>query len=373
MIDNKLDEAQTLLARGLKLFPKNVNMYRQWAVLKSNQNKLGEAAAEVEKGMKLLPGNSEMLWILCEIELEKRDLPAARATLATLAKSNFRKPLLDLMEARILFFDGKWREAVQRFEQLRPQMAQMPEHTKEIDLDSATCYGQLGEYDKQLDACRRVLQSDPTSYQAQVGVAAGLMATGKTEEAKRAYEALAQAVGKVKAMSIPQIWRPIVQLRMDEQMRLPKAQRNWSGVDAIIKLLDTVDAPGGKEPDEAAQSAIVLMKAEVELRKGDKANIEQAHQLLLDAKKKYPKEPAVWSALATITYRTDGPAAALKVLDEAPAEIRGNVALRLNHAGILLRQGGEKVKQSILALDADSDKLPPADRAKLWSGLGARC
>ena len=59
------------------------------------------------------------------------------------------------------------------------------------------------------------------------------------------------------------------------------------------------------------------------------------------------------------------------MLDEAPAEIRGNVALRLNHAGILLRQGGDKVKQSILALDADSDKLPVADQARLWSGLGA--
>ena len=49
-----------------------------------------------------------------------------------------------------------------------------------------------------------------------------------------------------------------------------------------------IAAPGGKEPDEAAQSAIVLMKAEVELRKGDKENIDQAHQLLLDADDEVP-------------------------------------------------------------------------------------
>ena len=66
-----------------------------------------------------------------------------------------------------------------------------------------------------------------------------------------------------------------------------------------------------------------------------------------------------------------GPAAALKVLDDAPAEIRGNVALRLNRIGILLRQGGDNVKPAILALDADSDKLSDADRGRLWSGLGA--
>ena len=367
LIDSKFADCPTLLTRGLKLYPKNVAMYRQWAVLKSTENKLNEAVDEVQKGLKLLPGNPDMLWILCEVEL-KHDLPAAREALAQLSKTNYKKPLVDLMEARILLFEGKWREAALMFERLRPLLAQSAEHTKQIDIYSAQCYSQLGEYDKVLDASRRVLQFDPTSISAQVAIAGALMATGKTEEAHRAYENLARAIGKNRAMSTPQIWRPIVQLRMDEQMRKPKDKRDWSGVDAIINLLDADDAVDSKHPDMAAQSAIVLMKAEIELRKG---NEKQARKLLLDAKAKYPLEPSVWSALATITYRTDNAAAALKILGEAPAEIRDSVLLRLNHAGILLRKGGDNVKQSIVALDANSDKLAPADQGRLWSGLGA--
>ena len=373
LIDKKLDESEALLRRGLKLYPKIVNMYRQWAVLKTGEGKPAEAAAVIEQGLeeKLLPGNPELLWFLCDVKLQQRDLPAARAAFLALSKTNYPKDRMNFMQAKILFFDGKWREAAEQFERLRPLLASSTEFTKQNDLYAAQCYGMLGEYDKQLEACHRVLQSDPTSMTAQVGIAQANLALGKTGEAKKAYEGLARALGKDKAMSIPQVWRPIVQLRMDEQMRLPKDKRDWSGVDAIIKLLDTDVASSGKEPDKAAQSAIALLKAEIELRKAQCC--EQARKLMLDAKAKNPLDPTIWSALATITYQSDkkNPAAALKVLDDAPAEIRGNVVLRLNRIGILLRQGGDNVKPAILALDADSDKLSDADRGRLWSGLGA--
>ena len=97
MLEDKLDEGQALLARGLKLYPKNVSMYRQWAGLKSTQNKLGEAEAEVEKGIKLLPGNPEMLWILCNIQLQKRDLRRGRGYARKAAEDEFSEgaPRLD--------------------------------------------------------------------------------------------------------------------------------------------------------------------------------------------------------------------------------------------------------------------------------------
>ena len=42
---------------------------------------------------------------------------------------------------------------------LRPLLAQLPEQTKQADLYAAQCYEQLGETDKQLEACRRVLST----------------------------------------------------------------------------------------------------------------------------------------------------------------------------------------------------------------------
>ncbi|HEX3997312.1 MAG TPA: tetratricopeptide repeat protein [Pirellulales bacterium] len=370
IIEKKFDECQAILNRGLELYPTNVSMYRQWAILKSTEGKLGDAATQVEAGLKRMPDNPELLWMLCEIKLQQRDVAGARATLGALRNTKYAKPLIDLMDGRVLLFEGKWREAAQEFERLRPLLAQSPENTKQIDLYSAQCYGQLGEYDKQLDASQRVAQTDPTSYQAQVGIAMAYLSMGKTDEAKRRYDLLVKAVGKDKALSTPQIWRPIVQLRMDEQLRRPKAERDWTRVDEIIQQLDSSDAAGSKdkETDKAARSALALVKAEVELRKGD---LDKARQILLDARKEYPAEPGIWSALATITSQTDSPAAALKFLDTAPPEIRDSMALRLNRAGILLRQGGPNVKPSLLAIDAGSDTLSAADRGRLWSGLGA--
>ena len=145
-----------------------------------------------------------MLWILCDVKLQQRDLSAARAAFLALSKTNYPKDRMNFMQAKILFFDGKWREAAEQFERLRPLLAHRPSITKQNDLYAAQCYGMLGEYDKQLEACHRVLQSDPTSMTAQVGVAQANLAMGKTGEAKKAYEGLARALGKDKAMSIPQ-------------------------------------------------------------------------------------------------------------------------------------------------------------------------
>ncbi len=366
MTDNRYDESQSLLERGIKLYPKNVSMYRQWAVLKSTENKLGEAEAEVEQGMKVLPDNPDMLWILCEIKLQQHDIAGARKTLDTLRKTKYPTQLVDLMDARILLFEGKWREAAQEFERLRPLLASSPEHTKQVDLYLAQCYGQLGEYDKQLDASNRVADVDPTSYSARIGVAMAHMQMGKTDQANKEFLTVASVLGKDKSLATPQIWRPLLQLRLDEQMRLPKEKRNWVSVDAIMNLF--TDDMISKQPSDADRVSIALMKAEVELRKG---NLKDAKQILIDARKKYPDDPGVWSALATVTAQTDDSATALKVLDSAPAAIRGDVVLRLNRAGLLLRQGGKDAKQAIMAIDSGSDQLPPADRARLWSGLGA--
>lgn len=366
LTDNRFADSQALLERGIKLYPKNVSMYRQWAVLKSTEGKLGEAEAEVVKGMKVLPDNPDMLWILCGIKMQQRDIAGVRQTLEALKKTKYSKTLVDLMAARLLFFQGKWREAAQEFERLRPLLAQSPEHTKQIDLYLAQCYGQLGEYDKQLDASNRVVIVDPTSFPARIGVAMAHLQMGKTEQARQEFRLIASQLGKDRSLTTPQVWRPLVQLTVDDQMRLPKEKRDWSGVDAIIGLFD--DDFVAKQPSDADRAAIALMKAEVELHKG---NLPKAKTILLDARKKYPGDTGIWSALATVTYQTDNPSAGLKVLDSAPTEIRDDVTLRLNRAGLLLRQGGKNAKQAILALDAGSDQLPAADRARLWSGLGA--
>ncbi len=169
----KYDEAEKLLLRGLKLFPKNVGMYRQWSILKIDQGQIAEARKQVEAGLKQQPKEANLLWILTELKVQQKDHAGVRETLKLLAELDYNKGLRDLMEARILFLEGKWLAASQMFEKLRPLLVQLPEQTRQADLYAAQCYEQLGETDKQLEACRRVLSTDANNIAARVGVASG--------------------------------------------------------------------------------------------------------------------------------------------------------------------------------------------------------
>ncbi len=357
-------EATPLLEKGLKLFPKNVAMYRLWAMLHIDQNQPALARPALNEAVKLQPKELDLHWILLEVELQQKDLPAARESIKTLEKLNFPSTLVELMQARLAFNEGKWLQASQTFERLRPLLANSPEHTKQCDLFAAQCYEQLGQFDKQLDACNRVLSIDPTNLAAQVGVASAQMGSGKRDAARKSYEALAARLGKDKALDTPQVWVPLIELRLEEESKKPADERDWSKVETIVKALE--HSPSAKP------LSIALVKSEVLMRKDDLAG---ARKTLEDAKPAGAEDVSYWSALATVVMaqkeRENGPAGALKILDSAPAAIRGSVALRLNRAGILLRQGADDVKAQLAKLDEGSDKLSEAERVRLWSGLGA--
>ncbi len=226
---------------------------------------------------------------------------------------------------------------------------------------AAQCYQQLGEFDKQLDACKQVLAAKPDDLTAQLGVASALMATGKTEEARQEYERLRAAMG-TGALQLPHVWLPVFQFRIADQMKLPAEKRDWTQLENLVKFMEKNQTTDPK--------SIALVKSEIQFHKGD---LDAAYKTLKEAVEKFPDDTALRSGLATIVLdkeKDKGIDAAFKVLDEAPESIRGNVALRLNRAGLIVRRGGENVKASLAELDAGSDKLPAADRSRLWAGLG---
>ena len=358
--DKDFERAEKLLVRGLKLYPKNVEMYRQWAILNVDQNKFPEAQKKIEDGLKLMPNDLRLLWFLTEVKLQQRDLEGAQATIKILEAGGYTPVLIDLMRARIPFYEQKWLEAAQQLERLRPLLAGSPDHIKQADLFMAQCYEQLGQYDKQLEACRRVLGADKTNVAGLVGEASALMGLGKTLEAQKAYERIGKMMGS-KTMLTPQIWVPIVELRISEVLKQPAEKRDWSQVD---RLVDWMERNGS-----ATDGSTALVKAEVQFRKND---LDGAYKTLDAARAKHPKDAALWSALASIVaqQKDKGPGEAIKLLDQVPEEIRSSTTMRLNRANMLTRQGGDHLATAIAELDAGSEKLSASERSRLWSGLG---
>lgn len=361
--DKNYAKAEQILLRGLKLFPKDVGMYRQWAIIKVDEKKIDEARQKIAEGLKNLPDDQDLLWLSAEVDLQEHRLDTAKVTIKKLDELKYPRELLDLLEARILFLDGKWLEASQRYEKLRPLVANSRDHLLQADIFLAQCYEQLGQSDKQLEAARRVLQSDKNNVAALVSEASALNGLGRVNESRAKYELLGKMLYKADGSTpLPQqVWVPIIEMRIAEVMKLPKEQRNWTQVDALIGYLE--------RSGSATDVATALLKSEVQFRKND---LDGAYKTLDASRKAHPDDPAVWSALATIVMqqKDKGPAEGLKLLDQVPEALRPNVTLKLNRAGMLIRQGGEIVKAAVLALDQDTDKLSLADRTRLWSGLG---
>ncbi len=359
--DKDYAKAEKILLRGLKIYPKNVAMYRQWAIVNVDQKKSDEARKKIDEGLKILPDDIELLWLLVEVQLQQQNLDGARATVKKLAALKYPPTFLDLVDARITFYERKWLEAAKKFEALHPLLANSPEHVKQADIFMAQSYGQLGAYDKQLEAARRVLQVDKLNVEALEAEAFALKGLGKTKESDEKYIALWKLVGGDNAKVLPQVWVPIVEGQIANVLKQPPESRDWSKVDQIIAFM-AKDNPKG-------DVSIALVKAEVQFRKND---LDGAYKTLDESRAANPKDPAIWSALATIvlTQKDKGAPAALKLLDQVPEELRGNVTLKLNRIGMLVAQGGGNLKTTIAAEDKGSEKLSQPERLRLWAGIG---
>jgi tetratricopeptide (TPR) repeat protein len=377
----QFEKSEKLLKQGFKLFPKNVEMYRQFAMLKTDQAsmlkpddarvKRHEARVKIEEGLKQQPREPNLLWMLAEVQLQDGDLKGAQATVDEMSTiPTVAKTMLDLVKAEIRFANKEWLPASREFERLRKEFNRMPEQSLHALMLSAQCYQQLGEFDKQLEACRAILDVNPQDWTARLGVASALLSTGKMEEAKKEYEQLYQDIRAKKETQVvvqsPHLWLPLFQFRLADAMKAPPKER----MDMLKQLEDglvrSLQKSGTAKPE-----SIALVLSEIQYHEGE---LDKAYKTLKDAAEKSPSEAALWSGMATIMLekgKDKGIDLALKELDAAPKSVRGDVALRLNRAGLIARRGGENVKAALAELEIGIDELSPVDRSRLRAGLGA--
>src|SRR5262249_10304978 len=151
-----------------KLSPKNVEMYRQYAMLKTDQGNRPEARKKIEEGLKSQPREPNLLWLLAIIQVQEAQdskatenerathLKGAQATVEEMKRiPTVPKPMIDLVNAQILFTKKEWLPASREFARLSNEFRHSPEQAVNALVLVAQCYQQLGEFDKQLDASRQ--------------------------------------------------------------------------------------------------------------------------------------------------------------------------------------------------------------------------
>lgn len=353
--------AQKLVDQGGKTSTGDDRMVRAAAVLALQRQRPDEAVKVLDDGLDAMPRNTSLLLMLADALMQTNQLPRVEQTIGRIKEQlGPTSPAVGLLEARILIAEQRWLQARQKLDRVRPLVAGSTELTRQVDLYLGQCHEQLGEFDEQLEANRRVLSDDPTSLAARVGAASALIAAGKPDEALQEFEIVATAIPRERIASIPQVWNPLLQLRVAAQMKRPSADRDWSRID---ELLDTL-----QESADISDAQIAMLRADVLVRKGE---TEAAEQLLVAAAEANRQDPQLVAALTTLALRDNDLDKARAALARAPEGIADAASLLLIEAQLASRAPADEAGKQLDAIEGRAASLPPDQAGRIFSALAS--
>src|SRR5262249_25289849 len=146
-----------------------------------------------------------------------------------------------------------------------------------------------------------------------VGQAASEAALGKTKEALAHYEAMATALQKSNAPVPPQFNAAMLELRINEQMRKPKEERDWKNVDALFAKI--------RDAGQTKQPGLSLTQLRMLSIKGEK---QQAQQLVKDLRKQYPDNTAVLSSALGMAIGEHNLDEVTQIINSVPESLRNH-------------------------------------------------
>jgi tetratricopeptide (TPR) repeat protein len=353
-----LAAARTHAQRGRDVAPEDERAYRGLASVALQQGALADAEQILLDGIEKLPGKASLLLMLADTLLQQNKLEQVAQTIARIKELyGTSSPAVGLLEGRLLVAEGKWADAKARLETVRPLVIGSPELVRQVDLYLGQCHAQLQEFDAQLDVNRRVLADDPGSLAARAGTAAALASAGKPDEALAEFESIAAAMPPDRLGSVPQIWYPLLQLRMQQQAKRPVSDRDWSAVDSLLDQLE--------QSSEVSAPQLALLRADALVRKGELA----AARELLEGEVARESSPQVWAALVTLVLRSDGPEAADELLAKLPEDQAASAILLTVRGQVAGRRGDDAGKAELAEVEKLAEGLPDGEAANVLVSL----
>lgn len=355
---NDTQEALAVAQRAVELFPNDERSYRGMAAAALQDGDLPLAEEALLEGVERLPGQASLMMMLTDILLQQNKLDEAAQAITRIGElyGSTSGPV-GLLQGRLLIAERRWNDAKAKLEQVRPLVLGNPELVRQVDLYLGQCHAQLNEYDAQLEVNRRILTDDPTSLAARAGAAQALVSAGKTEQALAEFEAIAAALPPEQIARIPQVWYPLLQLRLTSQSALPDSERDWSGVDS---LLESIAASGSVSPPQMA-----MLRAEALVRRGE----AEAARELLESVATPEADAPLWAALATLALRVQGVEQAREVLGRVPERHRDAPQLLSLEAQVIARSPPEEARTLLDALEKRVAGLAPDIAAQILSTL----
>lgn len=351
--------AKGFIERSLDLFPNDERVIRGRAMLAMQQQDIAGAIEVLEDGVRARPEQPGFLMMLIDSQFMLNRVDDAENKIEQLRELvGAEHPAVGIYEARVLIARQQWNQARRRLEQVRPNVANSEELTNQVDLYLGQCFERLGQYDQQEEANRRVLAESPDSLAARAGVAAAKAAAGRRDEALAEFEAMAKELPADRLAAVPQIWRPLLELRIQKQLQRPLVDRDWSASDALIAIL--------RESASITDSQLALLQSEVLINKGE---IDAAIDLLRRTHETFPDDPQALAGLAKLLAQTNRVADARGVVDAAVAAVAKHPLVLAASARIAQREPADVAAQTLAAVESTALTLPRVESADVLAAV----
>lgn len=303
------------------------------------------------KGVESLPDNPVILGrlidLLFDLERGEETIPHIDHMRELEGDDN---PIVMWAEARILMERRQWHPALEKLKQLRPNIANSQQLTHAVDLAMAICHQAMGQSDELLEASRRVLASEPNSYQARVALATAHSQAGRNDEALAEFESLAALQSKDDLPRMQLLWAPLLDLRIKDQLRRPEAERNWKKVDDLVELLGT--------SPHIADAQLASIRSGVLQRRGDaSAAVEVASRAFEAA----PDDPQVAAQLLTLLVADGQIERARDTVTRLPAGVRQDPRVLSAEARAAASLGGDEGEAGLAAVESTCKDIPTKD------------
>ena len=360
LAEGRVDAAERLARKARQLFPADDRSYRGQASVALRREAFDAAVAFLRDGLAEQPGRPELLLMLVEVLLKSDRLEEAEGTLREFVdRYGDSNTTAGILQCRLLVQRKEWLAARQKLDALRPLVSASGDLTKQVDLMLGQCHEMLGQFDQQLAANQRVLADDQDSIAARVGAAAALVASGKTDAAAAEYEGIATSLGRERLAAMPQVWSPLLQLRIREQRTASPSERDWSRVDALVDSL--------AESPAVSSAQLATVQADVLVRKGDPT---AATEVLTSALETDGSNPRLLAALALLALREQGAGAARDILSRAPAAAAEDPVILLVRVQAAATEPAEQAAQALGELERTALGMPVDQGMPLLTAIG---
>ena len=350
--------AQALLEAGIKEHPDNVAMYVMLAQTAEAQEDVKQAKAYIEQGLERVKLNIGLLLYRANYEIDLNEINAARQTLARLEQqlgpSRYTLPQLELLRGRLLMADGKWREAIPLLERVRERLRGSRLMTKRRSVSDGVLLSDGQRLRAQAMTRATQSESQGNTLQAEWDQAKMLVAQGKLDEASAIYGRLWKA-NEWTERGRKILFEEFLDLRIQQQLKLPEAQRNWSEVDRIATFWLSRDGVTDVEKED--------FRVRLLLKKG---KVSEARNRAEELVRQFPNVGPYWMLLTDLTQDNE---AALKLLDQVQQRFGDSLTLRLTRCERIVRLGGDQVVTRLQEQEKDADNLPLQDQDMLWEGM----